>query len=119
MSELNTNSDSVSTVVEEKTDPILNNSRDDIEPTPKPHNLLGRDYVRSILNKKMIILTKDSRVLRGRFHCTDNQLNIILQECDEFQSVAQLGESESKKKRHHSLLIVPERYIDKILLLKG
>ena len=114
MSELNADTDSVS---EEKTDP--NSREDEIEPSTKPQDLLGRDYVRSILNRDMIILTKDSRVLRGKFHCTDNHLNIILQGCDEFQNVAQLGENESKKKRHHSLLIVPERYIAKILLVKG
>ena len=119
MSELKESSESVSTAAdEEKTDSALNNSGE-IQPLPKPKDRSGRDYIRGILNKKMIVLTKDGRVLRGNFHCTDNQLNIILQDCDEFQNVAELGEMDSKKKRHHSLLIIPERYIDNIFIAKG
>ncbi|KAI6651659.1 Nuclear pore complex protein Nup88 [Oopsacas minuta] len=61
----------------------------------------------------MVILAKDGRVLKGKFHCTDNALNIILEKCDEYQSIDQLGDS--KKKRKHSILIVPERYIDQVM----
>lgn len=91
-----------------------NTAEEEIEPKSK---LVGHGYLRSLLMKKTIILIKDGRVLKGKFHCTDNKLNIILEGCDEYQSVAQLGEKDSKQKRFHSLLIVPERYIDKVFVV--
>ena len=99
----------------ETADSMNNTPEEKIEPKSK---LVGHSYLRSQLKKKTIILIKDGRVLKGKFHCTDNKLNIILEGCDEYQNVAQLGEKDSKLNRFHSLLIVPERYIDKVFVIK-
>ena len=93
------------------------------EPTSKPDAVLkGRDYLKSLLDKKMMILTRDGRVLIGRFHCTDKQLNIILEGCNEYQSVEEMKKTENKSKkkaRYHNLVIIAEKFIANIFVHKG
>lgn len=52
-----------------------------------------KGFLKELLNKRLRIGLRDGRVIDGLFMCTDNACNIVLSNCEEFLTQADVGMS--------------------------
>ena len=52
-----------------------------------------KGFLKELLNKRLRISLRDGRVIDGHFMCTDNACNIVLSNCEEFLTQADVGMS--------------------------
>jgi small nuclear ribonucleoprotein (snRNP)-like protein len=57
-----------------------------VEELVVPEEMIGRDFLRSILNRNLKVELTDGRVLIGIFLCTDRDANMVLGSCKEYSS---------------------------------
>ncbi|KAH7156249.1 hypothetical protein EDB81DRAFT_786413 [Dactylonectria macrodidyma] len=86
----------------------------------------AREYLASILNKSLRVLTTDGRLFWGSFKCTDPDKNIILANTYEYRQPSSKQRAEAAEKaggetvtldmtsRYLGLVVVPGQYIVKI-----
>ncbi|XP_065564735.1 N-alpha-acetyltransferase 38, NatC auxiliary subunit-like [Artemia franciscana] len=71
-----------------------------------------REYIRSLLNKSMLIQTTDGRTFIGSFLCTDKESNVILGSCMEYRPG---DENLDEEPRSLGLAMVPGKHIVKMM----
>lgn len=76
-------------------------------------NLQGKNFLKSLLNKYLLIEMTDGRVLLGVFLCTDGDANIILGSCSEYLP-QEFGPNKTDEPRILGLVMVPGKHIVKI-----
>ncbi|OAA65995.1 lsm domain containing protein [Niveomyces insectorum RCEF 264] len=90
----------------------------------------GREYLRSLLNKYLLIHTTDGRMFRGEFMCTDPDYNIVLAHATEYRQPSARKRAQEARQaetgatkvvlnmtpRYLGLIVVPGQHIVKIEL---
>ena len=66
----------------------MDTSRDTGTPAVSTH----KDFLRSLLNKRLRVAIKDGRVIEGSFLCTDRERNLVLGSCEEYLTQKDVGE---------------------------
>lgn len=80
----------------------------------------GKAILKELLSKRLRIRIRDGRVIDGLFMCTDNACNVVLSNCEEFLSQADVDEVENNGSNKTSnirtlgLAIVPGQEITSI-----
>ncbi|KAK7430237.1 hypothetical protein QQZ08_003212 [Neonectria magnoliae] len=78
----------------------------------------ARQYLSSILNKNLRVLTTDGRLFWGSFKCTDPDRNIILANTYEYRqpSSKQRAEAAEKAGDNHVTLDMTSRYLGLVVV---